>query len=897
MKKLLIPVVILLCSSFIYSTIPPKDGIKPPSHFWEFQRMVQTQYSEGYYAQKFRDREHIREQIANGLLPELTLEQDTVFALTLLGQYSNLPATYSQQDFQNLLFDGNSPTGTITDYYSEISYNQLHFTGTSAGWYNMPRTLQEYVGNNNGLGTQGGPRFALEAVLIADSTINFADYIQYYDAQNRPRIGFFAVVHSGAGAEQGANNIWSHRWNFRVINGGQPYVTNDIDPISGQNVIIDGDYAIQPEMDGGNNQGGPLITIGVFAHEFGHIFGLPDLYDTDGSSQGLGNWCLMASGNYGGNGSTSHTPAHMSAWCKKKLGWVTPVNITTALDSLVVPNVEENAVLYRMWKEGTMGLQYFLIENRQKILFDRFLYNSGFLIYHVDESMPGNQNENRYLVDLEQADGFRHLNNNSGRGDAGDPFPGSTNNTRFDINTNPNSKDYALQNTYVSLRNIRHSELDMIADFDIGTRPYLELNNVFISERNSHNGRVEPGETGNVNFSLSNISLANSSNTRVSYSLLADGITINSNELITTLNGATSETITIDSAFFVMNNFEPNTLTLNFEVTCEGNEIFGDTEVVIGIPGILLISKSENESFGDFYTSAFAELGKKYEQSKNKIPEFIHQRDVIIVFTSKKIENIFTQTEIDSFSSFIAGGGRIMLTGEHFANNLQSEYPDFLHNEIGIGWESNQIFPNYAYGIPEDMFGNQLNTLRIRGAGGANNQAIPDVLTKIDTSFHFSLTYLSNGTKPAGGWVIKPNGAKIVFWGFGFEGIVDDQSSLSRTQVMNKILQWFDGTLDAENDNLFTVANYKIYQNYPNPFNPSTTIKYEVPHISFVTIKVFDILGREVTTIVNEEKPSGSHTASFDASSLSSGVYIYRINALSRGKVLFSQTKTMTLIK
>ncbi|HSP87941.1 MAG TPA: M6 family metalloprotease domain-containing protein, partial [Ignavibacteriaceae bacterium] len=329
-----------------------------------------------------------------------------------------------------------------------------------------------------------------------------------------------------ADAAAGAFNIWSHRWSFTVITNGQPYISNDIDPVSGQNVIIDGDYAIQPERSGSSNSSGNLISIGVFAHEFGHIFGLPDLYDTDNSSEGLGNWCLMAGGAYGGNSSTAHTPVHMSAWCKKELGWVTPINITSSMNSLSVSNVEENPLIYRMWKNGTVGQQYFLIENRQKIGFDENLYDSGFLIFHVDDDMSGNQNENHYLVDLEQADGFRNLNNGSGRGDAGDPFPGSTGNTSFDNTTNPNSKDYALQNTFVSVRNIHKDNLNMIADFDIGSQPYIEFANLTLSETTFQNGRIEPGETANVEFELNNISPINSLSTTVRYYLNTNGISI-----------------------------------------------------------------------------------------------------------------------------------------------------------------------------------------------------------------------------------------------------------------------------------------------------------------------------------------------------------------------------------
>ncbi|MDP2365372.1 MAG: M6 family metalloprotease domain-containing protein, partial [Ignavibacteria bacterium] len=296
--------------------------------------------------------------------------------------------------------------------------------------------------------------------------------IQYYDGQGRPHIGFIAVVHSGADAAAGANNIWSHRWNFTVYSG-QPITTNDVDPVSGFNVIIDGPYAIMPERSGGNNNSGSLVEIGVFAHEFGHIFGIPDLYDTDGSSEGLGNWCLMAGGAWGGNGNSPQTPVHMSSWVKYQLGWVTPINITSLTKGLSVPNVEENPMVYRIWRNGTITNQYYLIENRQRIGFDANILNSGFLIFHVDETQSNNRNEDHYLVDLEQADGLRNLNNNQGRGDAGDPFPGSTNNTRFDWNTNPDSKDYNLINTFVSIRNIQVNGNTMIGDFDVHSGAYL----------------------------------------------------------------------------------------------------------------------------------------------------------------------------------------------------------------------------------------------------------------------------------------------------------------------------------------------------------------------------------------------------------------------------------------
>jgi hypothetical protein len=81
-------------------------------------------------------------------------------------------------------------------------------------------------------------------------------------------------------------------------------------------------------------------------------------------------------------------------------------------------------------------------------------------------------------------------------------------------------------------------------------------------------------------------------------------------------------------------------------------------------------------------------------------------------------------------------------------------------------------------------------------------------------------------------------------------------------------------------------------QNYPNPFNPSTNINFTLPNTEFVTLKIYDILGKEVKTIVNEELSAGNYTKIWDANNLSSGVYFYKLTA---GK--FTETKKMMLVR
>lgn len=107
--------------------------------------------------------------------------------------------------------------------------------------------------------------------------------------------------------------------------------------------------------------------------------------------------------------------------------------------------------------------------------------------------------------------------------------------------------------------------------------------------------------------------------------------------------------------------------------------------------------------------------------------------------------------------------------------------------------------------------------------------------------------------------------------------IINDTSSLVDVEIRDSSPRLFD---------------YKLFQNYPNPFNPNTTIEYQIPKTSHVTIKVYDVLGNEVAILINQEVNAGTHELNFDASSLSSGLYIYKLNA-----EYYEQTMKMLVLK
>lgn len=257
---------------------------------------------------------------------------------------------YAVSVLQTRLFNGPFAPRTLTQFYNEISYGDLNLTGTVYNWTALPSPRSFYAGAGtcNGLCPSSQVDELIKQTLTAnDAAVNFGQY-DNDGPDGLPNSGdddgfvdFVAFVHPTQGAECGADgNIWSHRFALSGWPGNVPFTTNDA-RFGGGLIRVD-DYVIQPAFNCG---GATVIDIGVFCHEFGHAFGLPDLYDTNGGSQGVGHWCLMGSGNW--NQPTN--PAHMSAWSKDQLGWadVTVVeNNPSVLYS--IPNVENNRDIFRL---------------------------------------------------------------------------------------------------------------------------------------------------------------------------------------------------------------------------------------------------------------------------------------------------------------------------------------------------------------------------------------------------------------------------------------------------------------------------------------------------------------------------------------------------------------------
>ena len=309
--KKFIQISIPFALAFIYGITPPQSG-QFPAGFWDQmeEQNIGVVYGDSGWVKKIAE-------WRNNSYRDAQLEFNLP---VLLGKYSGATTYFTAQDFQNILFDNNS-AGSMSEYYEEISHGNFTVDGTAGGWYQSTYSMSEAKANTK--------QYVAEIAALADPDFDYAQY-DNDGPDNIPNSGDddgyvdgIAVVYSGCGAEWGPgnDNLWPH---MSSLGSSYEYTTQDASANGGY--IIVSSYFVSPELAGGGDCYTDIIRpMGVYAHEFGHILGLPDLYDRDdsnGDSEGIGNWCLMAGGSWNGWG--GDTPAHMSAWCKQEMGWIEP---------------------------------------------------------------------------------------------------------------------------------------------------------------------------------------------------------------------------------------------------------------------------------------------------------------------------------------------------------------------------------------------------------------------------------------------------------------------------------------------------------------------------------------------------------------------------------------------
>ncbi|MBU1020935.1 MAG: M6 family metalloprotease domain-containing protein [Firmicutes bacterium] len=401
----------------------------------------------------------------------------TAKVLTILVNFADRPLQTTESNWYDRIY-GN--TNSVKDYYDEVSNNQLVITpaAESYGTSNNGIVIVTLGYNHPNCESGKSDQVTRDAIIAADPYVNFASFDTNSDGSITTNELHVIIVMAGYDASftgHPSPSVWPHKTFISY---------STMTPIAdGKGVCYyPGGYTRIGEIQ--SIPSDHQATIGVVIHELFHDLGtttrwlgLPDLYDTDDSSYGVGKWCIMAGGSGNSTTYSGDTPSHPCAWAKTYLGWVTPMKISSATDGITFPYVEgcigtdwgvkqlldnPSGPEFKSNEIGASG-EYFLIENRQKLGYDSALPGDGLLIWHIDESTSTNENENHKLVDLEEASGTQHLDDKTNSGNSFDPYY-SGNNTKFNDNTTPNSKLYSGLNSNVGVKNVSASGATMTAD-------------------------------------------------------------------------------------------------------------------------------------------------------------------------------------------------------------------------------------------------------------------------------------------------------------------------------------------------------------------------------------------------------------------------------------------------
>ncbi len=251
-------------------------------------------------------------------------------------------------------------------------------------------------------------------------------------------------------------------------------------------------------------------------------------------------------------------------------------------------------------------------------------------------------------------------------------------------------------------------------------------------------------------------------------------------------------------------------------------------------------------------------------------------------------DETFSAAEQAFVKAYLQNGGRLFVSGSEIGYDLDrpsgptQEDRDFLHDFLKTRYAGDDSNEYTVVGEPSSIFGDVNLRYGIVAEGSPYDEDWPDYLTP-EPGASVLLRYGNATSSVYAGTGYKglfPNGTApgaVAVVGFPFETIT---TKANRDTVMRRVFQYFDYLTDvAEGDKENLPFRFALAQNYPNPFNPSTTIVFQVPQEILVDIKVYDVLGREVTTLVQEVVKPGNHSIRWNASGIASGMYFYRMRA------------------
>lgn len=371
--------------------------------------------------------------------------------IAILVEFTDTPFSKTRQEFDDLFnkkgYSYNGATGSVSDYFSDNSFGAMNLSVDVVGPFKLSQNMAYYGAKDDSKNDKDPRSMITEAITLANPTVDFSQY----DNDKDGTIDGVYVIFAGYGQESGASTdaIWSHAWSI-------PSKTFDNTKISR--------YSCSPELKGNENNN--IVNkypthIGVICHEFLHVCGLPDYYDTDGSKTGgdsrdLGRWDPMAGGSWNNSG---RTPPYVNCYSRLNLNWGTIENLKEGNTQKLQPHYKSNIGYSRT----TLTNEHFFFENRQRKGWDAYLPGHGLIVYHMQYDYSRwstntiNVDPNHQYFDLVEA---TPLNPS----DAYSPFPGLGNVTSFTPKTTPAFVNWDGTNLKMQITNIE--EADEVISFN-----------------------------------------------------------------------------------------------------------------------------------------------------------------------------------------------------------------------------------------------------------------------------------------------------------------------------------------------------------------------------------------------------------------------------------------------
>ena len=352
----------------------------------------------------------------------------------IAGTFADVTPRYDRTVYDTAYFGAQAGVGpySVARYYREVSLGALTFSGATTPWIRLPRTRASYVEGDAGNVWQRYGEFARDLLQRADGTIDWRRYDNDgpdgvpNSGDDDGAVDIAVLLQPGSEYGCGPDSLHGFRetgYRLSLLPGwnGQPYATSTIGA-RGTPIVIDDFVGASAVACQGDEIMPTRVNIPI--HEIGHVLGLPDLYDYDGSSFGVGGWDVM-----GIWAAPPARPPHFGAWARERLGWATVRHVSTS------GPVELNAVarggdIVRINLNG--GREHILLEYRAADGADASAPGTGLVVWHVNDAVLEtrawgvNDDEAHPAVRVVQADGREDLAARINVGDLGDPFPGSS---------------------------------------------------------------------------------------------------------------------------------------------------------------------------------------------------------------------------------------------------------------------------------------------------------------------------------------------------------------------------------------------------------------------------------------------------------------------------------------